>query len=240
MCTRFGLTAPQKVKDRYNLLSFLLNLPPRFNVAPGQETGVIVKKTDSQYNQAEKMRWGMLPSWTKDPRLANMMINARVETLDKKPSYDKPLKFQRCIIPVNFYFEWQEQVESSVQSKRWGFGSKPKENQRVPYLIRLKYDEMFSLAGVYDINERVDQKPIKSFTIITAPANDFISSIYHRMPAILKRSDENIWLDPNITDQETLIRILKPYPSELMEAYTVSSLVDDPNNDMEDITQRLF
>lgn len=218
MCTRYGLSDPTKLRDRYNLLSFLLNSTPKFNISPGHETPVIVKKLGSQYNQAEKMIWGMLPSWSKDLKLSSMMINARVETLDRKPSYQKPLKHQRCLIPASFYFEW-----------------KNGELNTDPYLIKLKYNDMFSMAGVYDVNEKAGEKPIKSFTIITCESNEIIKPIYHRMPVIFKKSDENIWLDPNLTDIDRLIQMLKPYPQELTEIYQVNSLVNDPTDNREEI-----
>lgn len=220
MCGRYGFTDPSKIKDRFEIENpkDLSDLKPRYNIAPSQWLPVITKNQVTNHNRVELMKWGLLPSWSSDPRKANMMINARAETIHQKPSYQKPLRFQRCLIPVTHFFEWKQTKEG-----------------KVPYLIRLKNAEMFSFAGVYDVNEKVEDKPVKTYTIITTEPNELVEPIHNRMPVILKKTTENIWLDPTITDPENLLGLLVPFSAGLMEAYPVFSTVNDPANDYSDV-----
>ena len=169
----------------------------------------------------EFMRWGLIPNWAKDPKIAYMMINARAETLHTKPSYQKPLRSQRCLIPASYFFEWKETKKG-----------------KVAYLIRLKNHEMFAFAGLYDVNDKAEGKEIKTYTIITTVPNSLIEPIHNRMPVILKKTTENIWLDPDY-DAEKLRGLLVSFSPAFMEAYPVSSLVNDPKNDFEEITKSI-
>lgn len=224
MCGRYGFTDPSKIKDRFNIENpqDLKDLGPRYNIAPSQWLPVITRDQVTNHNKAELMRWGLLPAWSSDPGKAAMMINARAETLHQKPSYQKPLRTQRCLIPVTHFFEWKQTKEG-----------------KIPYLIRLKNDEMFSFAGLYDVNNKVEDKEVKTYTIITTEPNSLIEPIHNRMPVILKKTTENIWLDPSITDFEKLLGLLVPYSPNLMEAYPVSQLVNAPHNDAPEILQQV-
>ncbi len=217
MCGRYGIAKPNKIYDRFELISDIIDLKPKFNAAPSDWMPVIFKDKDGK-NRVEMMRWGFIPAWAKDPKIANMTINARAETVHQKPSYQKPLKYQRCIIPVTHFFEWKQTSEG-----------------KVPYVIRLKDQEIFAFAGLFDTNDKAYGKEIKTFTIITTEPNELVAPIHNRMPVILKRSTENIWLDPTITDSEKALSFLQPFPANLMEAYAVFSEVNDPANDHPDI-----
>lgn len=220
MCGRYGLVDTSKLRDRFELdnSEVLRGLKPRYNIAPSQWLPIITRDQVADHNKAELMKWGLIPHWAKDPKIAYMMINARAETLHQKPSYQKPLRSQRCLIPATHFFEWKQTKEG-----------------KIPYLIRLKNAEMFSFAGLYDVNNKVEDKEIKTYTIITTEPNSLVEPIHNRMPVILKKTTENIWLDPTITDPEKLLGLLVPFSPSLMEAYPVFSTVNDPANDYSDI-----
>jgi len=158
------------------------------------------------------MQWGLLPFWAKDPKTGYKTINARAETIQSKPTYRRPFQQQRCLIPASFFFEWQRQWKRSQ-----------------PYCIRVKQEKVFSFAGIYDIWKGADGYGIKSYAIITTFPNELMVKIHHRMPVILKREDENTWLSPT-TPVNTLQALLKPFPAQLMEAYKVSPMVNNPIN----------
>lgn len=220
MCGRYGLVDTSKLRDSFDIDNSdeLRDLKPRYNVAPSQWLPVI---TRNGKNHVQLMRWGLLPHWAKDPKIAYMMINARAETLHSKPSYQKPLRTQRCLVPASYFFEWRETKEG-----------------KVPYLIRLKNHEIFAFAGLYDVNDKVEEKELKTYTIITTEPNSLVEPIHNRMPVILKKTTENIWLDPDY-DVEKLKGLLVPFSSSFMAAYPVSSLVNDPKNDFEEITKQI-
>lgn len=218
MCGRYGLEDPDKIYERFDVTNRVV-LKPRYNIAPSQNLPIVVISGQGN-RKVELMRWGLLPSWASDPKLANMMVNARAETINKKPSYAKPLKHQRCLIPASYFFEWKQTKEG-----------------KIPYLIKLKNDEIFAFAGVFDINEKVEDRPLKTYTIITTEPNEMVGEIHNRMPVILNRASEKIWLDPQIEDTEKLMGLLKPFPANLMEAYPVFTTVNDPKNDIPDVTQ---
>ena len=159
--------------------------------------------------------WGLIPSWVKSADMAEKIpyktLNARAETLTEKPSFSRPIISNRCLIPVNGFFEWQH-----------GPGKK------IPHYIYLPAQEIFSLAGIYDTwLDRLTGELINSFSIITVPANSLMEAIHNskkRMPAILSIEDEKKWLDLDQPINQVL-QLVKPYPQNLMEAYSVSPLI---------------
>ncbi len=160
------------------------------------------------------MHWGLIPSWAKDPSIGNKMINARAETLLEKPSFKRLVGKRRCLVLTDGFYEWRK------EGKR-----------KVPMRMLLKTRELFAFAGLWDRWKKPDGNEFQSFTIITIDANDLLRPIHDRMPVILGRDGEEKWLNPDLKDPSELLPLLKPYPSELMEAYDVSPLVNSPRND---------
>lgn len=184
---------------------------PSYNIVPGQEQIVITKQVEKK---AEKMRWGLIPHWSKDPKIGYKMINARAETITEKPSYRMPFTSQRCLIPCGGFYEW-----------------KKSDTGKVPHYIHLKDSPLFSLAGLYDTWRDPNGKEIPSFTIITTTPNSVMSPIHDRMPVILCQDSEDIWLSSH--DVNGLQSLLRPYDNEKnMETYVVSKDVNDPKNDV--------
>lgn len=211
MCGRYTLVKTSEVTRRFGAEQASFEVAPRYNIAPGQELPVVVRNSP---NHLEMMRWGLVPSWAKDTKIGYQMINARAEGIEKKASFRKPFQKQRCIIPASGFYEWQKQ------------GSR-----KIPHYFKMANDELFGFAGLYDIYTDENGQKLKTYTIITTEANEIVGPVHDRMPVILTPEEEAIWLDPEIHDPETLLPLLKPYPADEMMVYTVSTLVNKPQND---------
>ena len=215
MCGRYEYH-PGEFSDlriRFNLDKDLSEFKPSYNIAPGQQVPVIIREDGR--NKAKLMRWGLVPSWSPDPSIGNRMINARSETLTEKPSFKQLLGTHRCLIPADGFYEW----------RRDGKG-------KVPMRIVMKDRQLFTFAGLWDV-WRGDPEggDLYTFTIITTNANALLRPIHNRMPVIIDRLAATHWLDPAVSHPGTLSILLQPLPSELMAAYEVSRLVNDPRND---------
>jgi putative SOS response-associated peptidase YedK len=214
MCGRFTLAIdPAEDIDTFEGVQFPQRFAPRFNIAPTQP--VLAIPNDGT-KTADFFVWGLIPSWAKDPAIGNRLINARSETLAEKPSFRGSYKYKRCLIPADGFFEWKSQP-----------GSKTK----VPHYIHLKDRRPFAFAGLWDEWSAGDGSPVRSCTIVTTAPNQLIETIHTRMPVILRNEDLDQWLDPSPRAPESLSHLLKPYPAELMEAYPVSTLVNNPAAD---------
>ena len=174
-------------------------------------------------NHIEIMRWGLVPSWAKDTKIGYQMINARSEGIEQKPSFRKPFRSQRCIVPATGFYEWQK-----VSSSR-----------KIPYYFTLAGDSpLFGFAGLYDIYFDADGQKLETYTIITTEANELVSQIHDRMPVILRPADEATWLDSALHEPAPLLALLKPYPANLMQSVVVSTLVNKPQNEGPQLLQQ--
>jgi len=213
MCGRFVL------KDNIEDLSSCFHidnvedlfLEARYNIYPGQNVPVIIMEERKKFVM---MRWGLVPSWSNDPLIGFQIINARAETLSQKPSFKNSFKKHRCIIPCSGFYEWKKLDKKT----------------KVPYFIRLRNGTPFALAGLWDRRNK-DGGNLTTFTIITTTPNNIIEPIHDRMPVILKSENHDMWINPDITDTENISDFLKPYPSEEMELYEISTFVNNPKND---------
>jgi putative SOS response-associated peptidase YedK len=188
-----------------------LDLKPRYNVAPSQQVPVVRLDKDGQRELA-MLRWGLIPSWASDPKIGYKMINARAETVATAPSFRAAFKKRRCLIPATGFYEWKKLEDGSKQ----------------PYLIGMRDGAPFSFAGLW---ERWDkgEAPIETCTIITGEPNSLVAELHNRMPAILEPEDYEAWL--RAADTAIPQAMLRPFPSQLMQAYPVSKRVNSPKND---------
>lgn len=215
MCGRYALAAnDQEILNLFGISKAdEAATLPRYNIAPSQKIPVIYisngQKTLATFN------WGLIPSWVKDLSKMRPMINARSESLTEKPSFKNSLVSKRCLIPTTGFYEWTK-------------------NNKTPMYIHLKNRKMFSMAGLWDTWTNSDGEVIHTCTIITVPANNKLSSIHDRMPAILDKETESIWLDPNIKDPNKLLEMLKTYPEDETDAYPVSRAVNSPSIDTQE------
>jgi putative SOS response-associated peptidase YedK len=152
------------------------------------------------------MRWGLLPSWTKDPKKAPLLNNARAETVAEKPSFRSAFKSRRCLIPASGFFEWK--TEGKVKQ---------------PYYFRRPDERPIAFAGLWETwNE------IESCTIITTDANAVMAPIHHRMPVVLGVNDYGHWLEPSDSD---LLPLLAPCPDDELICYPVNRIVNNVRNE---------
>ncbi|MGI8858469.1 MAG: SOS response-associated peptidase [Thermomicrobiales bacterium] len=220
MCGRYAivLVGDGTLQRRFSLEELLDDPAPRYNVAPTQTLPVVTRNSP---NRIEMMRWGLIPSWAKDASIGSKMINARAETVAEKPAFRRSLRSRRCLVPATGFYEWKRDGES-----------------KTPHFIHLPDEPLFAFAGLYDVWHDPDGRAVKSYTVLTTQPNELMAEIHNRMPVILRREDEEEWLDPNNTEPEHLLPLLRPYPAEEMAAYPVSRMVNSPANDVPDILLR--
>jgi putative SOS response-associated peptidase YedK len=217
MCGRYSLISNlQDLENRFEFTNEFIPHGSRFNIAPSQP--VLSITNNGSNNQAHMMRWGLIPHWSKDAKITSALINARAETLDQKVSFREPFLTKRCIIPADGFYEWTR-----------------KDNKKIPMRITLKSEELFGFAGLWENWVADNATQFSTCTIITTRANQLISPIHHRMPVILPRESEHIWLDPTNQDLKTLKGLLTQYTSDDMATYPVSTLVNSPENDSSDV-----
>jgi putative SOS response-associated peptidase YedK len=209
MCGRFSLTVNEaELNLRFELEGGTAPYVPRYNGAPTQLLAVI---TGENPHKLSYHRWGLIPPWAKDVSIGNKMINARAETISEKPSFRVPLFSRRCLVPADGFYEWQQNADKQ------------------PFRIFVKDNPVFSMAGLWERWKSPEGSSIESFTIITTEANDFMKPIHSRMPVILNRNDEPIWLGS--TSREEILSLLKPYDTEKMDACPVSKMLNSPRNE---------
>ena len=214
MCGRFTLImGPDGLKLVFGNFEFPIPFAPRYNIAPGQD--VLVLPNDGE-RSARSFRWGLVPSWAKDPKIGNRLINARAETLEQKPAFQMAYEKRRCLILGDGFYEWRKES-----------GGNPK----TPIYIRLKSGKPFAFAGLWESYRTGDGNILHSCVIITTEPNDLLKEIHNRMPAILEADSYEQWLDPDYYRPEGLRGLLKPYPSEKLRTHPVSRQVNDFKHD---------
>ena len=218
MCGRFTLTqdintvARTIMSPRAVAVPPTLQTAPRYNIAPTQDV-VTVMNNGSLH--LDTLRWGLIPSWSKEENIGSRMINARAETLAEKPSFKRLLHNKRCLVVTDGFYEWRQ--ESGTKSK-------------TPMYMTLKSKEPFAFAGLWDSWRSPDGQQIRTCTIITTEPNELLATIHNRMPAILTPEARNAWLDPALNDERALVSMLVPYKSDEMAARPVSRLINDPRS----------
>jgi putative SOS response-associated peptidase YedK len=222
MCGRFTLFSSQAEITKVFQVDYPIELPQRYNIAPSQPIAAIAQFHDEPNPKPHHFRWGLIPSWAKDPAIGYKLINARSETASEKPSFRSAFKHRRCLIPTNGFYEWQR-VEGS-------------KTQKQPYFFSLKDQNLFALAGLWERWESPEGDTIDTCTILTTEANEILKPIHDRMPVILHPKDYDLWLDPSFTRKDKLQDLLKPYPAAEMISYPVSSIVNSPKNDRPECT----
>jgi putative SOS response-associated peptidase YedK len=215
MCGRFTLTADiNALQEAFPWLNIPPEITPRYNIAPTQPVAVV---PNDGKNQLDYYNWGLIPSWVKDPEIGGRMINARSETLAEKPAFRTAFRRRRCLVLADGFYEWQKL---------------PDNKNKIPMYIRLSSEKPFAFAGLWEIWNSKDGSSILSCTIITTEPNDLMMSIHNRMPVILPENAYQSWLEPGEKSSDQLSSLLGPYPAELMTAFPVSMLVNNPRNDL--------
>ena len=177
MCGRFAFYSPSEAAAALFGVDGALQVEPRFNIAPTQFVAAI-REDSAKQREMVMLKWGLIPSWAKDPKIGNRMINARAETVAEKPSYRAAFKHRRCIVLADGFYEWHRQGDA-----------------KIPHYISLNSGEPFGLAALWESwTDRVSGESLQTTTLITTAANVFMQPLHHRMPLILQPEAADDWL----------------------------------------------
>jgi len=226
VCGRYSIT--KDLTELEKLVKFIckvVDFRPRYNIAPRSHVPVLVWENNETV--LKNMRWGLIPSWSKDEKIGDKLTNARAETLTEKPSFKKPFEKQRCLIPCDGYYEWQR----SDQGK-------------IPFRFTMLDDRFFCMGGLWERWIRHHQEGelglddtgpsisqvVETFTIITCEPNLMAARVHSRMPVILGPEHYSWWLEPKF-EPEFLKTLLRPFPAEKMQCSRVSAVVNNARND---------
>ena len=213
MCGRFVQYSDPEIYASQFDLDTLCEATPRYNVAPTQPV-LAIRQCDEGRRALVRLRWGLVPAWSKGPDSRYSMINARAETVKSKPAYRNAFKHRRCLIPAEGFYEW-----------------KADKGGKTPFLIRRQGGDPFAMAGLWERWHGGEGETIESCTIIVTDANELVREIHDRMPVILAREDFAGWLDPDNQHVEGLLSLLKPADPERWTIHAVSRQVNSPRND---------
>ncbi len=210
MCGRYvRKTPPEQFAQLFHARG-KIDADEAYNVSPSQNV-LVARNAAEGERELALLRWGLIPSWAKDPKIGYRMINARVETVAGKPAFRAAFKRRRCLVAGDGFYEW-----SVVDGKQ-------------PYYIHLADDAPFGFAGLYEHWEGEGQV-IESCTMIVGEPNKLVARIHDRMPCIVDPKDYDTWLDPEVSKAEVLLPLLRPYSAKKMAAHPVSRKVNSPRN----------
>ena len=191
---------------------------PNYNVAPTQDVLAVVE--DDQLRYLDAFHWGLVPSWAKDAKIGNRMINARSETLASSNAFKSSFAKRRCLVPADGFYEWK---------KLAGEGKKAKKQ---PMFIARRDGAPVAFAGLWSVwrGPDKDQEPLRSLTIVTTTPNETMRPIHDRMPVVLPEAAWSTWLDRDNQDLDALAGLLVPAADDLLEVRPVSTEVNNVRN----------
>jgi putative SOS response-associated peptidase YedK len=223
MCGRYRLSRrKQLVEEHFGAVSGNDDWNPRYNIAPSQPVVTIRQDAREPVRKLSTLRWGLIPSWAKDPSIGYKTINARAETVATTASFREPFKSQRCLIPADGFYEWQRNGRA-----------------KQPYCFEVNDGKLFAFAGLWDRWKNPQGNVVESCTILTTTPNSLLADIHDRMPVILVHDDYDLWLDPAFKNAASLSEMLGPYDPALMRRYPVSTRVNQVLNDDADCAKPL-
>ena len=227
MCGRY--TNQYKWRDLVELyritepyITPISNMRPRYNMPP-TDPGLVVRLDKEGRREPVMMRWGLVPSWSRDDKSGAAMINAKAETVAEKPAYRKAFASRPCLVVADGFYEWAK------------LG--PKEKQ--PYFITLKNSEPFAFAGLWEWwrakDEPTESPSLETYTILTTAPNAVCAPIHNRMPLILTQDEWSNWL----ASPEARMQLLRSFPAERMECWPVGKAVGNVRNDDPSLIERI-
>lgn len=212
MCGRFALlSAPEEIRRQFGY-GEQPNFPPRYNIAPTQAVPVVFAEHGVRHFRL--MRWGLIPSWVKDPKQFALLLNARIESINDKPSFRGAMKYRRGLIPADGFYEWRKQGKT-----------------KQPFFIRARSGEPFAFAALYETYTDKDGGEIDTAAIVTTSANGTLAPIHERMPVIVPPENCEAWLDCNRVDAKQAAALVGRAPDDFLEAIPVSPRVNSVKND---------
>ena len=220
MCGRYVITtAPEAIRRWFATAGFPANFPPHYNAAPGQDLPVIQLQPETGERVLGVLRWGLIPYWSKDPKIAWKCINARGETVKITSAFRSAYQSRRCLVPAEAFFEWKKNGKT-----------------KQPYAIALRTRELFAFAGLWENwkDPKTDEW-LRTFTILTTQPNELVAPLHDRMPVILAPESYDRWLggEPDPTE------LIRPCPADEMITWPVSVRVNTPKNDDSAILDRV-
>jgi putative SOS response-associated peptidase YedK len=221
MCSRYSLTSPPEAVRAYFGYRDTPNFPARYNIAPTQAVAVVRHDREGQ-RQFRLMRWGLLPSFVKDLKQFPTLINARSEEVLDKPSFRQAMRYRRCLVPVDGFYEW----------------TGPKGKRR-PFLLRPRAPQLTAFAGIYERWRDPAGAEVDTVAILTCPANRTVAPLHDRMPVVLPVEHFEAWLDVEGTDAATALALLQPAPDDLFEAIELHPKINDSKRDEPGIQEPL-
>jgi putative SOS response-associated peptidase YedK len=220
MCGRYRLSRGRLLIEEYfaSVARGEEDWSPRYNSAPTQSVPVIRQNPREPVRELSLLRWGLIPSssWANDSSGAAKMINARSETASTKPAFRDSLKFRRCLIPADAFYEWVRTGKT-----------------RQPYCFEVNDGELFAFAGIWDRWKDASGNTLETCSILTTTANAMASAVHDRMPVIVDPDSYDLWLDPGMRDVSAIFDLLRPYDARLMRSYPVSARINHVANDDE-------
>ncbi len=216
MCGRYMIvTVPEAMRRLFGYLE-QPNFPPRYNVAPTQPIPIV--RLAEGRRQFALVRWGLIPSWVKDPRKFSLLINARADSVNDKPAFRAAMKRRRCLIPADGFYEWKEAG-----------------GRKRPFVVRPRAGGPIAFAGLWETWTGPNGEEMETAAIITTDACRSLRDIHHRMPVVVPPDAFDVWLDCANVDAETASALLIPPPDDLFEAYEISTAVNRTANDGPDV-----
>ncbi len=214
MCSRYNLTAPPAaVRDIFKATGEA-DFPPRYNIAPTQPV-LIVRAIGDFPRELTLVRWGLIPSWAKDPaQLKTTLINARAEGAADKPSFRGPLRHRRCLVPASGFYEWT---------------GPPGAKQ--PHLMTPRHGQVMALGGLWEHWLGADGSELETMAILTVDANAAMRQLHDRMPLILQPADFDAWLDCRPGTAEVIQDLMRPAPDDFLEFRQVSRKLNNVRNE---------
>jgi putative SOS response-associated peptidase YedK len=221
MCGRYKLSRRKQVVEGYfDCGSDEPDWTPRFNIAPTQPIAVIRQNPKEPVRELSLMRWGLIPSWSKDSSAAASMINARAETAGTKPAFRDALKSRRCLIPADGFYEWVRTGKA-----------------KQPFCFEVNGGELFVFAGLWDRWKDPSGNWMKTCSILTTTPNAVTAPVHDRMPVILDPDSYALWLDPGKPNVAAVSDLLKPYDARTMRCFPVSTRINHIANDDEECSR---
>ena len=229
MCGRYSFFLPMDEASRLLDLRALPNPDwfPHYNAAPTQGMPVV---TNEFPGVIQFFRWGLVPKWATEPSIGYKMINTRAESIIEKPAFRNIFKYKRCIVLADGYYEWKAAGENEMAAR----GKKNKAIKQ-PYRFYVPGNEIIMMAGLWDT---WGPENLQTFSIITCAANSDTAPLHDRMPVILGHNETGKWLANN-TPLDELIKLLKPAPEGLLEAYPISTYLNKPGNEGPQVLERV-
>jgi putative SOS response-associated peptidase YedK len=221
MCSRYSLTSPPEAVRAYFGYADTPNFPARYNVVPTQPIAVVARDREG-VRRFRLMRWGLLPAFVADPKTFPTLINARSEEVLVKPSFRNAMRWRRCLIPADGFYEW----------------TGPKGKRR-PFLLRPRQGQLIAFAGLYERWCDKDGGEIDTVVILTCLANRTVSPLHDRMPVVLAPEHFEAWLDVKGTPAAAAVTLLSPPPDDLFETIEMHPKINDSRKDEPGIQEPL-